>query len=114
LFEHIEYSQISEFTYLLYNTLNDGGKLLLRTPNMSVLTGIRSRYLDFTHRIGFTEESVKQVFSESNFSKIEVFNDIIGWKRLFIIRIVQRSLEKLYNIKPSTIITQNLIFVANK
>lgn len=114
LIEHIKYSQIPEFTSLLYNTLNDNGKLLVRTPNMSVMTGLRSRYLDFTHRIGFTEESIKQVFSESNFSKIEVSNDIVGWKRLIMIRIFHRSLEKLYNIKPSKILTQNMIVIVHK
>lgn len=114
LIEHIKYSQISEFTSLLYNSLNDNGKLLVRTPNMGIITGLRSRYLDFTHRIGFTEESIKQVFSESNFSKIEISNDIVGWKRLMMIRIFQRSLEKLYNIQPSKILTQNIIVVAHK
>jgi len=114
LIEHFEQGHIMEFITLIYSALNVKGKILLRTPNMSIPLGLHNRYIDFTHKIGFTEQSIKQLFSEFDFSNIEVFNDVIGWKRLFAVQVIQRILGKLYNMKLSEIVTPNLILVAIK
>ena len=114
LIEHLAKDKIIRFVELLYKTLNVNGQILLRTPNMGSLFGLRSRYIDFTHEVGFTEESIKQVFNQSEFSKVGVHNSYIGKKRLFIVKCYQRILENLYNVKLSKIITQDLILVAWK
>ena len=114
LIEHLGKDKILQFIELLYKTLNVNGRILLRTPNMGSLFGLRSRYIDFTHEVGFTEESVKQVFCQMAFSNIEVYNTYIGSKRLLAIKLYQRLLEKLYNIKLSNIVTQDLILIATK
>jgi cyclopropane fatty-acyl-phospholipid synthase-like methyltransferase len=114
LIEHLGKDKIVQFIELLYKTLNVNGRILLRTPNMGSLFGLRSRYIDFTHEVGFTEESIKQVFRQMAFSNVEVFNTYIGNKRLLAIKLYQRLLEKLYNIKSSNIITQDLILIATK
>ncbi len=114
LIEHLGKDKINQFIELLYKTLNVNGRILLRTPNMGSLFGLRSRYIDFTHEVGFTEESIKQVFRQMAFSNVEVFNTYIGNKRLLAIKLYQRLLEKLYNIKSSNIVTQDLILIATK
>jgi len=114
LIEHLGKDKIIQFIELLYKTLDLNGRILLRTPNMGSLFGLRSRYIDFTHEVGFTEESIKQVFNQSDFSKVQVHNTYIGKKRLFAVKCYQRILEKLYNIKLSNIVTQDLILVAEK
>ncbi|MBT8379450.1 MAG: hypothetical protein KJN64_09480 [Ignavibacteria bacterium] len=75
---------------------------------------MRNRYIDFTHEVGFTEESIKQVFNQAEFSKLEVHNTYIGKKRLFAVKCYQRIIEKLYNIKLSNIITPDLILIASR
>lgn len=114
LIEHLGKDKIIQFIELLYKTLDMNGRILLRTPNMGSLFGLRSRYIDFTHEVGFTEESIKQVFNQSDFSKVQVHNTYIGKKRLFAVKCYQRILEKLYNIKLSNIVTQDLILIATK
>ena len=114
LIEHLAKDKIIQFIELLYKTLNLNGRILIRTPNMSSLFGLQSRYIDFTHEVGFTEESIKQVFNQSEFSKVQVYNSYISKKRLFVVKCYQRMLEKLYNINLSNIVTQNLILVAKK
>ncbi len=114
LIEHLAKDKIIQFIKLLYMTLNVNGRILLRTPNMGSLFGLRSRHIDFTHEVGFTEESIKQVFHQSEFSKVQVYNTYIGKKRLFVVKCYQRILEKLYNIKLSNIVTQDLLLIATK
>ena len=114
LIEHMGKDKIIQFIELLYKTLNENGRILLRTPNMGSLFGLQSRYIDFTHEVGFTEESIKQVFNQSEFSKVQVYNSNISKKRLFAVKCYQRILENLYNVKLSKIITQDLILVAWK
>ncbi|MCH8032323.1 MAG: class I SAM-dependent methyltransferase [Bacteroidetes bacterium] len=114
LIEHLGKDKIIQFIELLYKTLDLNGRILLRTPNMGSLFGLRSRYIDFTHEVGFTEESIKQVFNQSDFSKVQVHNTYIGKKRLFAVKCYQKMFEKLYNINLSNIVTQDLILVAEK
>jgi len=114
LIEHIKKDRIIELVGLLYKTLNLNGKILLRTPNMGSLFGLRSRYIDFTHEVGFTEESIKQVFHQIPFSNVQVYNTYVGNKRLFTIKLYQKMLERLYNVKLSTIVTQDLLLIAKR
>ena len=81
---------------------------------MGSLFGLWSRYIDFTHEVGFTEESIKQVFNQYEFSEVRVCNTYIGTKRLIAVKFYQRVLEKLYDIKLSNIVTQDLILVVSK
>jgi len=113
LIEHIGKDKIIQLIELLYKTLNVNGRILLRTPNMGSLFGLRSRYIDFTHQVGYTEESIKQVFRQMAFSNINVYNACVGSKRLLAIKIYQRALEKLYNIRLSNVVTPDLILVAS-
>ncbi|MCX6136421.1 MAG: class I SAM-dependent methyltransferase [Ignavibacteriales bacterium] len=112
MLEHVRKEDVSPLVKAIHSALAPGGKMLIRTPNMGSLFALRSRYVDFTHEVGFTEESIRQVLAENGYSSIEVHNTLIGRKRLFAITTFQRLLGMLYNISLSRIVTQNMIVVA--
>ncbi|MFP4029194.1 MAG: class I SAM-dependent methyltransferase [Candidatus Brocadiia bacterium] len=74
--EHIEKGQIVSVLRAIRESLAPGGHLLISTPNMARLTGgLYSRYLDFTHEVGFVETSLKQVLWLAGFCDIEIRPD---------------------------------------
>ncbi|OGU34415.1 MAG: hypothetical protein A2068_09730 [Ignavibacteria bacterium GWB2_35_6b] len=112
--EHLKKESIVDFVKLLYDNLNIGGKIIVRTPNMAYLFASYSRYLDFTHEFGFTEESITQVFRELPFKEIKVINTLIGRKKLLILKILRVVFARIYNMKLSHILTPNLLLIAQK
>ena len=52
----------------MHAALRAGGAVLIDVPNMDWLFAGHERYMDFTHELGFTQESLSQllggVFSE--------------------------------------------------
>ncbi len=114
LIEHLPKNKIVEFNKMIYKSLKVGGEVIVRTPNMGSLTGLRSRYIDFTHETGFTEESIRQVLFDAGFKDINIHNNSIGKKRLFVLNLFQRLVEKLYAMPRAEIVTQNLIAIAKK
>jgi 2-polyprenyl-3-methyl-5-hydroxy-6-metoxy-1,4-benzoquinol methylase len=112
--EHIKKEKIIQFIERCYNRLSEGGKIIIRTPNIGNLFGPYIRYNDFTHEIGFTEQSIKQVLMQFDFKKVDVMNSCIGNKRLFTIEAINWIVEKIYNIEFSKIVTLNLIAVAQR
>jgi 2-polyprenyl-3-methyl-5-hydroxy-6-metoxy-1,4-benzoquinol methylase len=71
--EHISKEKVIPFLKLIYQALNPGGILLLKLPNMSNPFSIDSRYRDFTHECGFTEESIYQVLYMAGFRNIRLY-----------------------------------------
>jgi 2-polyprenyl-3-methyl-5-hydroxy-6-metoxy-1,4-benzoquinol methylase len=114
LIEHIKKDRIIPLIGNIYNALSENGMVIIRTPNMGSLTGPYSRYIDFTHETGFTEESIKQVFSQYPFKDVSVYDAYIGQKRKFIVSLHRRLLKKIYNVRLSSIVTSNLICIAKK
>jgi len=57
---------------LIRGALKDGGSLLVETFNVSVFSGLFAMCDDFTHKAGFTEESLLQVLKEAGFSNIKI------------------------------------------
>jgi len=114
LIEHIQKAKIFELVKAMYDSLEENGHIILRTPNMGCLFALKSRYIDYTHEIGFTKESITQIFQEGGFKNIEVINSYIDKKRLFAVRIFNIAIKKLFNIKLSEIVTENLIMIAKK
>jgi len=68
--EHIPKSNLMDFMRLLYSRLSDGGILLIKTDNMATPFGLRGRYMDYTHEIGYTEHSLYEIMSISGFKDI--------------------------------------------
>lgn len=70
--EHFSLSDAYAFCKHANLALNKGGKLLIRTPNMSNIAGIYSRYIDLTHLHGYTDYSLRELFSVAGFTKTGV------------------------------------------
>jgi len=49
--------------------------MILRVPNLSNPFNLRTRYVDFTHEIGFTVESLSQVLRCTDFFVERVFGE---------------------------------------
>jgi hypothetical protein len=76
--EHVPKSDTVELLAACRRALMPGGVLLLEVPNMGdPFNGVYSRYADFTHEVGFTEESLRYVLDLGGFGIIE-FLDPIG------------------------------------
>lgn len=61
--EHIDKDKILPFLYSVESGLKEGGIALIDVPNMDWLFASHERYMDFTHEVGFTKESLRQIMS---------------------------------------------------
>ena len=114
LIEHLSKLLIPEFCNALFEALIPGGSIILKTPNMASLFAARSRYLDFTHEVGFTEESIRQILVTAGFQHIAAYNSFVGRKRIMLVSMFQRIAEKIYGVSPARVVTPNLIVIAKK
>ncbi len=120
LLEHIPKKEIAPFIKNLYNALKLGGSLIIRTPNMASPLGVFSRYIDFTHEVGFTEFSLRQVFFKTPFQgHIELIH--LPLRGSLISRLVQwiyrhfcRRLYMLEGRIVPTIFDRNLLVIVRK
>jgi SAM-dependent methyltransferase len=59
--EHIPKDRVLPFLSLAAAALRPRGMLMIDVPNMDWLFASHERYMDFTHEVGFTKESLRQV-----------------------------------------------------
>ncbi len=126
IIEHLTQEEIIEVLELIYNNLNKNGKIFIKTPNMAnPILGVHGRYIDFSHKIGFTEESLAQVLRIFNFKNIKIIpQDIyvfyynpLNYLAKFaskIFNLLFRLLFLLYGRKTTRIFTKTIIAIANK
>jgi 2-polyprenyl-3-methyl-5-hydroxy-6-metoxy-1,4-benzoquinol methylase len=88
LIEHFPHDTVPIFLRSIKKILNKNGMILIQTPNMGSLYGVYHRYNDFSHRSGFTENSVISLLMFSGFenNEIQVFpawnaTTILGYMR---------------------------------
>ena len=63
--EHIQKDQIGRLLNLIYLALKPGGIALISVPNMDWISAMHERYMDVTHEVGFTPESLYDVMNIS-------------------------------------------------
>lgn len=114
IIEHVKKNRIIELLNLVYKSLSNEGKLIIRTPNMASIVGSYGRYLDFTHEVGFTSESLHQVLSETEFVDISFFNSAAGRKRIFLLKYIHKILSTIYKTRLAEVVTANILTVAKK
>ena len=97
-----------------------GGRVILRVPNLSNPLNIRTRYVDITHELGFSQESLAQVLRATGFRTLtihgafELHNGLIArwlFDRLLwgAFRLVHRH---TLHLKAEIVRGKNLIAVA--
>jgi len=97
--EHVPKADIIPLLTLIRETLPPGGSLIIQVPNMANVFGLAARYLDFTHEVGFTEHSLRQVLVASGYEEPEV--DVAGLPvrlKLTPRRLLFWSMNRLYTI----------------
>jgi SAM-dependent methyltransferase len=79
LLEHLPRDAVLPLIRGLHHVLKPGGVFIARLPNMANPFSVFLRYDDFTHRLGFTEDSLRQVFSLGGFerARVAVMNDVL-------------------------------------
>jgi hypothetical protein len=124
--EHFDKREVLQFLGLAYKKLSPHGRLILKVPNGAnpILAG-SSRYIDFTHELLFTEESLSQVLRISGFKNIRIYaQDLYVFSKNplnylakfmnFILNGSFRLLFRFYGRKTTKIFTKCLIAVAVK
>ncbi len=71
LIEHIKKDRVIELLELIAGALKPGGKILIDVQNSAWIFGLHDRYVDFTHEIGFTQESLAQLM-QLHFNHVKV------------------------------------------
>lgn len=72
--EHLFKDEILDILELIYNRLTDKGIAIIEVPNAgSPVFGGNSRFSEFTHEVGFTPPSLKEVILISGFEKVKVY-----------------------------------------
>ena len=69
LVEHIPHERVLELLRRARAALRDGGRLIVRTPNMASLLAGYGRHNDFTHVTGFTAESLRAALLAAGFAR---------------------------------------------
>lgn len=60
--EHIPKNEQERFVEKIYAGLKQNGVCIIQVPNMDWIFSNHERYMDFTHEIGYTRESFKDIF----------------------------------------------------
>jgi len=67
ILEHIPKPNVISTIKLAYEGLSDKGIFIVKVPNMRNPFNLAARYIDFTHEVGFTENSLYQVLRMAGF-----------------------------------------------
>lgn len=121
--EHIPKKDLMDFLSLIYLSLKSGGKILVKTDNMSNPFGLRGRYMSITHEVCFTEHSLKMVLEVSGFKDVCLLpssRPITSLKSLIqrtgaaIVFYCLKLLFRIQGFPPPDILTKDIIAIATK
>lgn len=114
--EHIPKESIIPLLRIIFESLKMKGTLICYVPNMENPFTSYTRYHDFTHTIGFTQNSLTMVLKTAGFSNIEVYlaeNKKKGLKRKIkkmVQLLIRKILHILFEYPPSGILFTSRIF----
>jgi 2-polyprenyl-3-methyl-5-hydroxy-6-metoxy-1,4-benzoquinol methylase len=118
--EHIPKEEIVPLLKTIWNSLHSDGNLICYVPNMENPFSSYTRYHDFTHTIGFTQNSLRMVLSAAGFSETNIIipeGQKKGIKRiikLFLRKIIEGILIRLFEYPKNGIIYSSRIFSVAK
>lgn len=121
--EHIPKEETLTFTESAYKSLKADGQLFVMVPNMENPITVYTRWHDFTHSTGFTNNSLKMVLRLSGFKVIDVYPTIGFSKQSLLERtagrvvrfITRRYLEKVFQYpKDGILFSKRILAVAKK
>ncbi len=118
--EHLDKARALATLGAIARRLAPEGRLLLRVPNLSNPLNVRTRYVDFTHELGFSQESLAQVLRLSGFKVLSVHGEYALHRRRLARWVFDglawRAFQLLYrhtlHLKAEIVRGKNLIAVA--
>lgn len=88
--EHVPKDEVMPLLKAIRHSLSENGKLVVEVPNTAhPVTGAYNRYHDFTHTVGFTDQSLGFVLRNSGFQDVTVYGCRIPRKNP--LRLIQRA-----------------------
>ncbi len=69
--EHIDKKEIPALIEVMKDSLTEDGVLVIDVPNMDWIFASHERYMDFTHEVGFTRQSLNQIL-KMYFKKVDL------------------------------------------
>ncbi len=121
--EHLNKEEVIRVSSYILSALKPGGIFLMQVPNAENLMGARYRYGDFTHEVGFTSRSARQVLLASGFKYVSaypqrpVIRGIKSFVRYLLWRVVELMLHFYLIIESGSsdaFFTQDIIVKADK
>ena len=94
--EHVPKREALRLVKAIHGALRVGGKFIVEVPNAAhPIAGAKNRYGDFTHTVGFTDQSLAFVLRNSGFTDVVVYGCKIPRKSFacFIQRTAQDGVE---------------------
>lgn len=94
--EHVPKNKIPPLLQAIRGALKQGAKLVIEVPNSNhPITGAYNRYHDFTHEVGFTDQSLAFVLRSAGFSDVNIYGCKMPRKNplRFIQRTAQDAIE---------------------
>ena len=105
--EHLGKSEIFDVLDGVHRILNDEGVFFIKTPNMAnPFVSTAGRYIDFTHEIGFTEKSMRQILRASCYRDIKIIGTDV-YVMIPVINIISRIFSKIFNLALFLFSAQN-------
>lgn len=126
IIEHLKKEEAMELLKLAKEALADGGKVIIKAPNLSnPITGPSSLFIDFTHEVGYTENNLRQLLNVIEFREVTIYpldiyvftgNPInyIAKLAAWVFNHIFRILFILYGRKSVRIFTKDILAVAQK
>lgn len=121
--EHVPRSETIGFLSAIRQALRPNGRVIIEVPNMAnPVNGLTSRYADFTHEVGFTESSLRQVLRMAGFGDIDIRpfriprSSLARWIQWAVRGILEKAfllLAMLYSRKPE-LNSANIVGIARK
>ncbi len=117
LFDVLEHFTVAEGARLLDGlggVLRDGGRIVVRVPNMSSPRGLKYQFGDLTHRAAYTPDSLRQLAVAAGYRMVSAYPHEEGSpSRCLRDRLFHRLMARLVTV-PSPIWTGNFFAVLER
>lgn len=123
ILEHLDEPSVMNVLQLVSGSLRDQGMAVIHVPNAEGRFGMRIRYGDFTHRLCFTPQSMRQVLSATGLTGVEIYEDkpVVHGIRSLVRRVLwdvltlpDRLLLLAETGASGHVLSQNMLVVARK